>query len=73
MFDFAEHLKQMRLKKGLTQVQLAKAVNASQRGIQNYEMGVRKPTCEMLIALADYFDISLDYLVGRSNNPQRQP
>lgn len=71
MFDFGEHLKTMRQKKGLTQKQLGKETGTSERAIQNYELGVRKPTYEILIALADFFDVSLDYLVGRSGEPGR--
>lgn len=71
MFDFAKHLKEIRISKGITQKQLAEAIHASERGIQRYELNERKPTYEMLIALADYFDVSLDYLVGRSDDPRR--
>ena len=71
MFDFASHLKTLRQSRNITQKQLAAAIHASERGVQNYEMGVRKPTYEMLIAIADYFDVSLDYLCGRSDNPTR--
>ncbi len=72
MFNFGEHLKRLRTKHGITQKQLGEAIGASERGIQNYEMGTRKPTYDMLIALADYFDVSLDYLVGRSDDPKRK-
>lgn len=72
MFDFGSHLKHLRKSRNITQKQLAKEIGASERGIQHYELGERKPTYEMLIALANYFDISLDYLVGRSDNPERK-
>lgn len=71
MSTFGDHLKAIRNSHSITQKQLAEAIGASERGIQNYEMGVRKPTFDILIALADYFDVSLDYLVGRSDNPDR--
>jgi len=58
----------MRLEKGITQKQLGEATGVSERGIQNYELGYRKPNYDMLQALANYFDCSLDYLTGRSNN-----
>ncbi|MDD4565863.1 MAG: helix-turn-helix transcriptional regulator [Eubacteriales bacterium] len=38
---------------------------------KNYELNERKPTYNALIALADFFDVSLDYLVGRSDDPKR--
>lgn len=70
MFDFGAHLKQLRKSRGMTQKQLALAISASERGIQQYELGERKPTYDMLISLADFFDVSLDYLTGRTDNPE---
>ncbi len=72
MFDFGEHLKTMRQNKGLTQKQLGKETGTSERAIQNYELGVRKPTYEILISLSDFFNVSLDYLTGRSDVPERR-
>jgi DNA-binding XRE family transcriptional regulator len=69
MFSFSEHLKAIRKSRNITQKQLAEAIGASERGIQNYEIGARKPTYDMLIALADYFNVSTDYLLGRSDTP----
>lgn len=71
MIDFATQLKTIRKSKGVTQKQLAQAVGASERGIQSYEIGERKPAFDQLLALADYFDVSLDYLCGRSDDPAR--
>ena len=39
------------------------------QAIQRYEYGERKPAYDVLIALADFFDVSIDYLVGRTDNP----
>ena len=72
MIDFATQLKTLRKSKGVTQKQLAQAVGASERGIQSYEIGERKPAFDQLLALADYFDVSLDYLVGRSDVKEKQ-
>ena len=69
MNDFAKRLRIIRKKKGLTQKQLAVEVGASERGIQSYEIGERNPALDQLIALADYFDVSIDYLVGRTDKP----
>ena len=66
MFNFGTPLKMLRKSKNLTQKQLAENIGASESGIQNYELGTRKPTYDMLISLADYFDVSIDYLVGRN-------
>lgn len=72
MIDFGSRLKEIRKSKGVTQKQLAVAIGASERGIQNYELNERKPAFDVLIALADYFNVSLDYLVGRSDIPERR-
>jgi transcriptional regulator with XRE-family HTH domain len=69
---FAERLKKCRQTKGLTQKQAAAYFGVAERHWQNYESGDRKPTFDGLIALADYFDVSLDYLVGRSDDPKRR-
>ena len=68
---FSERLLLLRKSNGLTQKKLATEMNLSELAIQNYESQRRKPAFDVLIALADYFDVSLDYLVGRSDNPQR--
>lgn len=65
--DFSGQLLALRKQRGLTQKQLAADVGLSELAIQNYESGRRKPAFDALIALADYFDVSLDYLVGRSD------
>lgn len=69
--DFANRIVELRKHHGLTQKQLATGLNLSEIGIQNYEGRRRKPAYDVLISLADFFDVSLDYLVGRSDNPQR--
>lgn len=69
---FSERLVQLRKEKNITQRQLASALNLSEVGIQNYEGGRRKPAYDILLALADYFDVSLDYLCGRSDVKERK-
>ncbi len=69
---FSERLVQLRKEKNITQRQLASALNLSEVGIQNYEGGRRKPAYDILLALADYFNVSLDYLCGRSDVPERR-
>ncbi len=68
---FSERLKSLRLSNKLTQKQLSAKVGLSELAIQNYESERRKPAYDVLIALADYFDVSIDYLVGRSDDPKR--
>lgn len=65
-----ERLVGLRKINGITQKQLADALSLSEVGIQNYESGRRKPAFDILLALADYFNVSLDYLVGRTDNPE---
>jgi len=60
------------MEKVLTQKQAAAMFGLSERLWRSYEGGDRTPTFEGLIAIADFFDVSLDYLVGRSDNPKRQ-
>lgn len=69
MNNFPEQLRTIRKSRGITQKQLAQAVGASERGIQSYEIGERKPAFDQLLALADFFDVSLDFLTGRNDNP----
>jgi len=71
MSHFSSRLKQCRLVKGLTQKRMAFILKINERSYQNYEGGDRIPNLEGLIALADFFDVSLDYLVGRSDDPAR--
>mgnify|MGYP004621404675 CR=1 FL=1 len=71
--NFSDRLILLRQEKDLTQVQVANGTGLTENSIQNYERGRRKPTYDALITLADYFDVSLDYLVGRSTNPRRLP
>ncbi len=62
-------LKELRKINKITQKQLANAVELSERNYQSLEYGNIKPSYETLIKLADYFDVSVDYLVGRTDNP----
>ena len=67
---FAERLVYLRKSRGLTQKQVYEAVGMSMLGYQRYEYGQREPAYQNLIALADYFDVSLDYLCGRTDKPE---
>ena len=70
--SFSERLVELRKSRGLTQKQVYEGVSMSMLGYQRYEYGEREPSFQKLIALADYFDVSLDYLVGRSDDPTRR-
>lgn len=67
--NYANRIKELRCSGGLSQKQLAEGTGLTVTAIQNYEYGTRKPAFDALIALADFFDVSLDYLVGRSDDP----
>ena len=67
---YPNRFKDIRIVKGMTQKQVVDDLELSVIAIQNYENLRRKPAYDILIALADYFDVSLDYLVGRSDNPE---
>ncbi len=60
-----DKLKQLRLSAGLTQAQVSAFLNISQQAYANYESGKREPDYKTLSALADYFRVSTDYLLGR--------
>lgn len=68
---FSERLVELRKSRNLTQRQVYSGVSMSALGYQRYEYGEREPSFQKLLALADYFDVSLDYLVGRSDDPAR--
>ena len=69
---FSARLVQLRKSRGITQRQLANELGISELAVQHYEAQRRKPAYDILLALADFFDISLDYLVGRSDDPERR-
>lgn len=62
-------LKELREKRGMSQVRLAIELDLNQNTISRYESGAREADYRTLIAIADYFDVSLDYLLGRTDNP----
>ena len=62
---FKEILKELRKEKGITQKELAKGIGVSYAAISFWEMGVNEPKISYILALADYFDVSVDYLLGR--------
>ena len=62
---FSENLRQLREKQGLKQKELAEKLEISLRAYQYYERNEREPQLSTLIRIADYFDVSLDELVGR--------
>ena len=72
MAIFSCRLRQIRKINNVTQKQTAQAIKTTEQNYQRYERGTQQPKLPILIALADYFDVSLDYLAGRSNDPKRR-
>lgn len=63
-------LKQIRKAKGISQLKLAMDLNTNQNTISRYETGEREPGIRELISLADYFNVSVDCLLERTDNPK---
>ena len=63
-------LKYLRKQKKVSQLKLAMDLNMNQNSISRYESGQRQADYETLIAFADYFDVSIDYLLERTENPK---
>lgn len=63
-------LKELRKQKHITQVKLAMDLNLNQNSISRYESDEREADYATLIAFADYFDVSIDYLLERTDNPK---
>ncbi len=65
--SFALRLKELRTSKNMTQGELSKALNISQSAIAMYESGRREPKIEILEIFADYFNVDMNYITGKSN------
>lgn len=63
-------LKEIRISKGISQLKLAMDLNMNQNTISRYETGDREPGIRELIQIADYFNISVDYLLERTDDPK---
>ncbi|GEA37538.1 helix-turn-helix domain-containing protein [Enterocloster clostridioformis] len=67
--SFATRLNELRVSRNLTMEQLGKDLSTTRGTISNFENEQRKPSLDMVIRIADYFQVSIDYLVGRTNDP----
>jgi transcriptional regulator with XRE-family HTH domain len=72
VYNLGARFKKVRVEKGCTQKQVAEGIGITDRQYQYYEYGKQTPSALILCALADYFDVSLDYLTGRSDDPARR-
>ena len=64
--EFSERLKDLRKQAGLTQVDVAEKLGISQPAYASWERGVKKPTQDNLVKIAQILNVSVDYLVGNS-------
>lgn len=65
--NFAHRLKSLREEKDVKQVELAKVLNLTSATLSQYEKGIREPNLDNVSLLAEYFNVSTDYLLGRTN------
>ncbi len=63
-------LKELRKARRITQLKLAMDLNLTQNTVSRYETGEREPGIAELVRIADYFHISVDYLLERTDNPE---
>ncbi len=61
-------IRSLREDRDLRQIDVSNATGIDQKTLSNYETGKTRPDSDALILLADFFDVSIDYLVGRSDN-----
>lgn len=66
----SDRLKECRKAKGLTQMQVATYCDITEKAYQNYELMTREPRIEILVRIADLFEVSLDYLTGRTDRAE---
>ena len=64
-------LKELRKQQNISQLKLAMDLQINQNAISRYETGMREADYSTLIKIADYFDVSIDYLLERTDNPSR--
>ena len=63
--DIGKVIKDLRQERNVSQMALAKAIGVSQKAIDYWERGVNQPKASYIVALADFFDVSCDFLLGR--------
>ncbi len=67
---FNERIRNLREDKDLTQKQIAQIINCAEYTYQRYEYGTQLIPIDKLITLADYYNTSTDYILGRTNDPK---
>ncbi|MBQ8429113.1 MAG: helix-turn-helix transcriptional regulator [Clostridia bacterium] len=69
MSTLSENLKKIRATKKVKQTEMAELLSITTRNYQDYEYGKVDPPSSKLLKIADYLDVSVDYLLGRTDNP----
>lgn len=67
MINFGDRLRSLRARMGMSQLEFAKQVKLSKSAVNMYERGEREPSFEVLEKIADYFNVDIDYLLGKSD------
>lgn len=67
-----KRIRDLREDKDLTQKDMARALNCSQQVYSNYELGQRDIPTDILIKLSQFYNVSVDYILGLSDNPKRR-
>ncbi|MBR2384094.1 MAG: helix-turn-helix transcriptional regulator [Clostridia bacterium] len=67
MVAFKERLKELRIEKGVTQSDLGKLLNASKMAVSHWESGHSEPSISQLIIISQFFDVTVDFLVGKED------
>lgn len=70
VFMFKNRFIELRKEKKLSQKAIAENIRIGLRSYQRYEYGERKPDSDVLLAVAEYYNVSVDYLLGRTDNPE---
>lgn len=70
---FPARLRELRERQRRKQYAIAECCGISHRTLRRYETGEKEPSVESLKAIADYFEVSMDYLCGRTDNPAMNP
>ena len=72
MSVFSDKIRGLRKSSGKKQIEIAEYIGVAPRTLRHYEVGYVEPNLERLVKIADFFNVSTDYLLGRSDNPQQQ-
>jgi Predicted transcriptional regulators len=70
MNEVANRLRILRETLRMSQTDIAKIIGITQTSVYRYEMGMAEPPIKTMLWYADYFDVSMDYIYGRTDNPQ---